>query len=508
MAEFVSSHIEIRIHGPSINLIGSARVVPFGRAALLQFRGNQENSIDEKVQESKSYFPEEKINIPVNLNKSNVHKYNFYELLGLSGDWADSADVDAIKKAYHKAVLIYHPDKSKKKGKKNEEDRSVFLKIQEAFNCLSNDQKRRAYDSTLPFDESIPTEDEVTSAMEEKIESYFELFDPVFKRNARFAAKKPVPNLGTMDTPLNEVLKFYEYWVHFDSWRDFSGLVTEYNVDNANCREEKRWIQKEIEKTARKHKKKEMDRLISLVMLAQKKDPRIAADKEAKRVAKEKETQKKQEEAQAAQLAAEQAAIEAEKQAVLAKENREKQKKMLSRNRNIFRKLLRLATGCGHMTNSAGEFGEFSNDDVEYLFAKLSPDELIDFNDGMGGEAATKDTSLFNLEGFRQFYSSGKDIIEKRNQQIEAERLAREAKKKAEDAAKAQEAQKKNAPQRAWTREQMSMLAKGVAKHPAGLNNRWQLITKFMNDMIKPNPPFVEEEIIKLAFNAAKKMGK
>lgn len=41
--------------------------------------------------------------------------------------------------------------------------------------------------------------------------------------SARFAVKKPVPDLGDMDTPLPQVYKFYEYWVRFDSWRDFTG---------------------------------------------------------------------------------------------------------------------------------------------------------------------------------------------------------------------------------------------------------------------------------------------
>ena len=40
-------------------------------------------------------------------------------------------------------MLVYHPDKAQHKsadGKK--EDRSVFLKVQEAFNVLSNETKR------------------------------------------------------------------------------------------------------------------------------------------------------------------------------------------------------------------------------------------------------------------------------------------------------------------------------------------------------------------------------
>lgn len=36
-----------------------------------------------------------------------------------------------------------------------------------------------------------------------------------------------------MDTPIEQVYKFYDYWIKFDSWRDFMGVGAEYNPDNA-----------------------------------------------------------------------------------------------------------------------------------------------------------------------------------------------------------------------------------------------------------------------------------
>ena len=73
--------------------------------------------------------------------------------------------MQVIKKAYHKAVLVYHPDKVQHKTDKGKEDRSVFLKVQEAFNVLSNETKRRAYDSQMPFDETVPSEEKVLKAL-------------------------------------------------------------------------------------------------------------------------------------------------------------------------------------------------------------------------------------------------------------------------------------------------------------------------------------------------------
>jgi hypothetical protein len=38
------------------------------------------------------------------------------------------------------------------------------------------------------------------------------------------------------------VYKFYEYWINFESWRDFTGIGAEYKPDDASCREEKRYM--------------------------------------------------------------------------------------------------------------------------------------------------------------------------------------------------------------------------------------------------------------------------
>ena len=240
---------------PSVIVSRSYQFVPFGKAALSRF-STKVDTVAADGPKSNA-FPEDKINIPVGVNGSNLGKYNLYQLLGFEADWADSADIEAIRKAFHKACLLYHPDKA---GNQTE-DRSVFLKIQEAFNTLGNDTKRRAYDSQLPFDESIPSEERVNLALSKRPEKFFKLYDPVFKRNARFATKKPVPEIGDMNTNINDVYRFYDYWVNFESWRDFTSQA-EHKPDDAQGRDEKRWMQKENERVTKKLKKKEMERLI------------------------------------------------------------------------------------------------------------------------------------------------------------------------------------------------------------------------------------------------------
>ncbi len=66
-------------------------------------------------------------------------KSDYYDLLGISKD-ASSAD---IKKAYRKQALEWHPDKHKD-NKEVAEKR--FKEINEAYQVLSDPEKRRAYD--------------------------------------------------------------------------------------------------------------------------------------------------------------------------------------------------------------------------------------------------------------------------------------------------------------------------------------------------------------------------
>jgi len=66
-------------------------------------------------------------------------KRDFYEVLGVSKD-ATAAD---IKKAYRKAALKWHPDKN---ADNKEEAEEKFKEINEAYQILSDDKKRKAYD--------------------------------------------------------------------------------------------------------------------------------------------------------------------------------------------------------------------------------------------------------------------------------------------------------------------------------------------------------------------------
>ena len=65
-------------------------------------------------------------------------KKDFYEVLGINRDASD----DEIKKAYRKLAMKHHPDRNPDNPKSEEQ----FKEAKEAYEILSDAQKRAAYD--------------------------------------------------------------------------------------------------------------------------------------------------------------------------------------------------------------------------------------------------------------------------------------------------------------------------------------------------------------------------
>lgn len=434
----------------------------------------------------------------------------YYQMLALE----EHASPDQVKKAYRKASLRYHPDKTGRG-----EDDYVFLAIKAAHDTLMDHQKRQAYDSTvMPFDDEIPPSRAAMMSdpmLLYKDEDFYETFGPVFKRNLRFDARlrpdlpsknksgnkqrggkktstKP-PELGDDSTPIEEVNAFYEYWIHFDSWRDFSAtaaeeLNVENEIDNAESRFEKRWIQKEIDKRAKQLKKQEMSRIQTLVERAMEADPRLrrerqaAADrKDRAKLAREAAVQRRKDEEKERQRQKEVEEEEEQQKKLEEKAEREKEKKQLRKARQQLRRMASSSFEALDGDKRPWADSYDMNQELEVLCMNLSLKELTDLNDKLESEQCAHASLVFVKQR----------VLEKMEQESE-----REANSSVVHASENVEASKLQSISNPWTKDELSALAKAVRKYPPGWASRWDQITSFVNNLCKQDIPRTKEECI------------
>jgi DnaJ homolog subfamily C member 2 len=205
---------------------------------------------------------------------------DLYGLLEL-GDKRWRATADDIKKAFRRISLLYHPDKVSHLGKEAVENSEThFKKVKKAYDILADKKKRASYDSIDEVDDSIPSEASLNES------NFFLKLRPVFDINARWSSSDRVPSLGDETTEIEDVNKFYDFWYTFKTWRDFS-FDLEYDTDQAECREEKRWMDRQNAKHIKTRKVDEAARIRRLVDTAYKNDPRIRRAKDELKEKKE-----------------------------------------------------------------------------------------------------------------------------------------------------------------------------------------------------------------------------
>ncbi|EWM25696.1 subfamily c member 2 protein [Nannochloropsis gaditana] len=443
------------------------------------------------------------------LTPKDVKKMDYYELLGLGHLSATEVGPDLLKKAYRKALLLYHPDKTGR-GDRDE----VFIEVQKAYETLSDGRKKRAYDSEMNFDESIPTGREKGD--------FFKVYGPVFDRNARFAVKRPVPNLGREDSKIEDVYRFYDYWGRFESWRDFSLKAAEENdfhVEAAGSREEKRWMQKENDKLARAMKKEEYKRLATLVERARTADPRLKRAKELEKEKKEaikaaRTAAAREREVQRRKDAEEETKKKEEEEARLKEERaraklvRDQAKKRMRSARSRFRALCSLL----HRQEEEAVGEETAG---RRVVSVEEEDFMFEHVDVMGMEEA-----VAALEGVPYVYQAEPDGpsppparvspagVARVTAIVERERQKRREAKREEETSKAasglahasaeKDGGEESSPKEAaWTEEELGVLAKAVVRFPAGTQKRWQCIADYLNHMVRGASLRSKEECIK-----------
>ncbi|KAG7215840.1 hypothetical protein INR49_021812 [Caranx melampygus] len=333
-----------------------------------------------------------------------------------------------IKAAHKLIVLKHHPDKRKAAGEQIVEgDNDYFTCITKAIEMLSDPVKRRAFDSVDPtFDNTVPSKSEGK-------ENFYEVFTPVFERNARWSSKKHVPRLGTAESSFEEVDNFYSFWYNFDSWREFSYLDEE-EKEKAECRDERRWIEKQNRASRAQRKKEEMNRIRTLVDTAYSCDPRIKkfkedekarkeSEKKAKAEAKKREQEEKerarQAELEAARLAKEKEEEEAKQAAQQAKKEKEIQKKAIKKERQ------KLRTTCKNWNYFADNEADSVKmmEEVEKLCDRLELTSLQSLNEILA--SGSKEDSKVAVE--KQVQEVNAQLQREREAEVQARQAARSA---------------------------------------------------------------------------------
>eukprot|EP00124_Ichthyophonus_hoferi_P003997 Ihof_evm2s393 gene=Ihof_evmTU2s393 len=287
-----------------------------------------------------------------------------YKVLGL-GKYRFNATDEQIKKAYRKYVLLHHPDK-KDKLPNGEDDDDYFKCIKISYDYLSNPVTRRSYDSVDPTnDDSIPSAPKTPMS----VEKFLKNFGPVFERNAKWSDIQPVPKLGTKDSTREELDEFYGFWYNLTSWREFSYLDEEESNKNDD-RDQKRYMERKNKKQRVQRKAEEMARLVNLVEIAMKADPRLKAMKEQEKAEKEAKKAARFAAANADKIAAKKAAEEAKVAAAKAEEEAKIAAKDQKAAREIEKKLIKgQRRAIRQSAKDANYFveGELSQSDLERM---------------------------------------------------------------------------------------------------------------------------------------------
>lgn len=235
-----------------------------------------------------------------------------------------------IKKAFHKSALKWHPDKHQKNNISSDEATLRFQEIQSAYEVLSDAQERKWYDDhreqILRGDDGqsdgVSGDDElnlfkyfsptVYSGFGDDPRSFYSVYGELFAKldGLDMEASEGVtaaPVLGDKQTPMDEVLEFYQHWQSYVTPRSFSWM-DEYKTTDAPSRAIRRAMEKENKKLRNAAKKAFTTEVRELVDFVRRRDQRMIAFQKQKE--KEKEQQRREEEAK---KKAKQAAYETER---------------------------------------------------------------------------------------------------------------------------------------------------------------------------------------------------
>jgi len=435
----------------------------------LRSSGDNFDNLDDDIDdEDDSELSEDDKAFLISLDSNEWKKQDHYRVLGIADRF--STTEDEIKKAYRKKVLLHHPDKKGHRKKQFDvpglNHHEYFTCITKAYEILSNSSTRRAYDSIDPnFNDDVPTTLKG---------DFFEVFKPVFERNARWSVKSPVPSLGDLKSSEEHVNQFYMFWYDFESWREYSYLDDE-DKDTAESREERRWMEKQNRRKRQARKKEELARIRLLVETSYTNDPRIRNFAEERKLRKLQEKKAKEEalrEKERLRLEAEEAErkmkekadLESKEKAAKEKKEREKSKKTVAKERKTIRQIVK--------------DNNYFVDSEENLVEELEKLER------------TLDTlSLESLQLMRSLWEN-RSIDELKNEYQKHVSFMESQIKEAEEKLKldnsrqnpSQEKISSQSGSKVWSEDEMQLLVKATVLFPPGTASRWQVIANYINE--------------------------
>lgn len=404
--------------------------------------------------------------------KKKERKADLYALLGLQHErWM--ASEAQIRTAYRKAALEHHPDKKRAQSAgdlgKLQENEDKFKAIQDAYETLSDPSKRREFDSLDPFDDSLPTELQASDPDE-----YFKHFGAAFKRNSKWSVRKPVPDLGTMESDDSSIDDFYSFWFSFKSWREFPH-PDEEDVELAEGRDERRWIERHNAKLREKGRKEEIRRINEFVDLAHRLDPRLIKRRDAERLEKEQqkaakaaERQRRLDEEKAKKEMEEKARLEEEAAKQDAKKQRQMEKKALQKERSKLRKGTGVQESQDIQTSVL-----YPTDNVELICSYLEFPKLQDLNNALQSNDSKESKMKALEEAFEHALSLKED--QKREKTVAMQSAVLASKKEEKEAL---QQRIKNLEE--WSEEEVRLLNKALDKFPPGTSRRWETIQGYL----------------------------
>ncbi|KAM7537310.1 hypothetical protein Aperf_G00000076838 [Anoplocephala perfoliata] len=409
--------------------------------------------------------------------KTNDH----YAVLNLKKQRYKASD-EAIRKQYRRIVLLHHPDKRRARGEDVKDiSHDYFRCITQAFEILGNPSKRFAYDSVDPF---LPNPE---PTLEEIKEDFFGAFQKFFMEKSRWSKHQPTPFLGHSQTPIEHVLRFYDFWETYETTKDFS-FLDEEDLEKADDRDHRRYLDRLNRADRQRRRNEELKKVHQILDLARSLDPRIIAADKAARDAKEArkrerlEAIQRRKEEEAFRIRAEAAAAEAARAADAQRQRleAEAQKKEREQAKAQARKeKRRLKDICGNrydhfIAPARSENPELAEDsvkvqtlqDIDLLCHALSTMQLSELNKKL--ESARDATESFEI---------WKEELVKARKQFEAPGLRATVSKSSLPS--------QNGTSSKWTFEMTQILIKAVNLFPAGTQKRWDVIAAYVNQHSK-----------------------